>query len=106
LHENKILHRDIKPENLIYDSEGYLYLTDLGIAKLYDPDNPLKDSSGTPCYMAPEVIQNMNNEFVSDYYAIGIIVHELMFGKVNIFILNNIIIFINRDRILVIIKKK
>jgi len=55
LHKNAILHRDIKPENLVFDEQGYLRVTDLGIARLWNPENS-KDTSGTPGYMAPEVM--------------------------------------------------
>lgn len=55
LHANCILHRDIKPENLVFDEMGYLRITDLGIARVWNPDNG-KDTSGTPGYMAPEVM--------------------------------------------------
>ena len=50
LHVKSILHRDIKPENLVFDEEGYLRVTDLGIARVWNPDNA-KDTSGTPGYM-------------------------------------------------------
>lgn len=55
LHSKSILHRDIKPENLVFDEEGYMRITDLGIARVWNPDNA-KDTSGTPGYMAPEVM--------------------------------------------------
>jgi len=55
LHKNCILHRDIKPENLVFDDLGYLRITDLGIARILNPENA-KDTSGTPGYMAPEVM--------------------------------------------------
>lgn len=81
LHYNNVIHRDIKPENMVFDNKGYVYLTDMGIAKLYNPDKELIDSSGTPGYMAPEVITNQNHMFGCDYYAIGVILYELMMGK-------------------------
>ena len=52
LHLNNVIHRDLKPENLVFDKEGYLKLTDLGVSKHYKPNNA-SDTSGTPGYMAP-----------------------------------------------------
>ena len=52
LHKNKIIHRDMKPENMVFDSEGYLRITDLGISRVLREDNH-QDTSGTPGYMAP-----------------------------------------------------
>lgn len=78
------MHRDIKPENLVFDEKGYLYLTDMGIAKLYRPNVKIIDSSGTPGYMAPEVINNSDHNLTCDYFAIGVMVHEFMFCKVNL----------------------
>lgn len=39
VHGCGIIHRDIKPENLVFDSDGYLRLTDFGIARYWTPDN-------------------------------------------------------------------
>lgn len=55
LHLNGILHRDIKPENIVMDYDGYMRVTDLGVARYWKPDNS-SDTSGTPGYMAPEVM--------------------------------------------------
>jgi len=79
------MHRDVKPENLVFDEKGYLYLTDLGIAKFISGDKSIIDSSGTPGYMAPEVITNNSHDLSCDFYAIGIIVYELMFCRVYYF---------------------
>ena len=76
------MHRDLKPENLIFDSKGYLHLADLGIARIYDTLNPVIDSSGTPGYLAPEILMNIPNEPTVDYFALGVITYELVFNKV------------------------
>lgn len=55
LHNNNIIHRDIKPENLVLDKDGYVRVTDLGIARIQKNENS-QDTSGTPGYMAPEVM--------------------------------------------------
>lgn len=39
LHINNIIHRDIKPENLVLDDMGYVRVTDLGIARVWKPEN-------------------------------------------------------------------
>ena len=50
IHRNSVIHRDVKPENILFDSRGYLHLTDFGIAKIWNPSNS-HDTSGTPGYM-------------------------------------------------------
>lgn len=83
LHHNKIMHRDIKPENLVFDDKGYLCLTDLGVAKLHLPNNKVIESSGTPGYMAPEILTNQNHDLSSDFYSVGVMLYEIVFKKVN-----------------------
>ena len=55
IHSKKIIHRDIKPENIVIDEDGYLHITDFGIARVARPEN-FTDTSGTPGYMSPEVM--------------------------------------------------
>jgi serine/threonine protein kinase len=80
LHVNNIIHRDIKPENLVLDTKGYLRITDFGIARVLTTDNS-KDTSGTPGYMAPEVLNRQRHGFAVDYFALGVIVYEFMMGR-------------------------
>jgi len=80
MHLNNIIHRDIKPENIVFDDKGYLRVTDLGIARVVKPDNSA-DTSGTPGYMAPEVMCRQDHSFPVDYYAVGVIAYELMLGR-------------------------
>ena len=80
IHENNVIHRDIKPENLVLDENGYVRLTDFGIAKENLPDNS-SETSGTPGYMAPEVMRAKNHSFPVDFFAIGVIGYEFMLGR-------------------------
>ena len=80
IHSKNIIHRDIKPENLVLDSNGYVRITDFGVAKINEEDNS-SETSGTPGYMAPEVILVQNHSFPSDFFALGVIGYEFMLGK-------------------------
>ena len=81
LHNNNIIHRDIKPENLVLEDNGYVRVTDLGIARVWKPENS-QDTSGTPGYMAPEVMCRQNHGIAVDYFALGVIGYEFMMGRV------------------------
>ena len=85
IHKMKIFHRDIKPQNLVFDENGYLKLTDFGIARLDSPSQSL-DASGTPGYMAPEVLCKQVHSYPVDFYALGIICYELSMGKVTFYL--------------------
>jgi serine/threonine protein kinase len=69
----------LKPENLVFDEKGFLKLTDFGIARSIKKDNSA-DTSGTPGYMAPEVMCRQNHSIEVDYFALGVIAFECMFG--------------------------
>ena len=80
IHSKGVIHRDIKPENLVLDDKGYVRLTDFGIAKKNMEDNS-SETSGTPGYMSPEVINSKNHSFPADYFALGVIGYEFMRGE-------------------------
>ena len=79
IHSQKIIHRDVKPENLVLDINGYARLTDFGIAIVNKKENS-KESSGTAGYMAPEVILLQGHSYPADFFALGVIGYEFMFG--------------------------
>ena len=79
IHINNIIHRDIKPENLVLDDKGYVRVTDFGVAKKNQRDNS-SETSGTPGYMAPEVLCGLNHTFSVDFFALGVIIYEFMNG--------------------------
>ena len=79
IHTNKIIHRDLKPENLIFDHNGYIYLSDFGIAKKLENNYDIDmDCGGSAGYMSPEILFKQRYTFTADYFAIGIILYELM----------------------------
>jgi serine/threonine protein kinase len=80
LHSQNIVHRDIKPENIIFDKKGYLRITDFGISRKIQ-NRQLNDLSGTPSYMAPEILMRRGHSFSVDTYALGVIMCEFMTGK-------------------------
>ena len=81
IHSRKIIHRDIKPENLVLDINGYVRLTDFGIAVINDKNESLKESSGTAGYMAPEVMLQQGHSYPADFFALGVIGYEFMIGN-------------------------
>ena len=80
VHAANIIHRDIKPENMVFDNQGYLRLTDFGVARVVTADNA-SETSGTPGYMAPEVMCRQNHGLTADYFAVGVIAYECMIGR-------------------------
>jgi serum/glucocorticoid-regulated kinase 2 len=82
VHGNGIIHRDIKPENMVFDENGYLKLTDFGIAREWLPEiDNSNETSGTPGYMAPEVMCKNNHGMAADFFAVGVIAWECMLGR-------------------------
>ncbi|CAD8145757.1 unnamed protein product [Paramecium octaurelia] len=77
LHLNGIIHRDIKPENILLQN-GIIKLADLGICVKAIETNQY---CGTPGYMAPEIMENQKYNNKVDCYSIGVLLHELVFGK-------------------------
>lgn len=60
---------------------GYLRITDFGISRIWSPRNE-SDTSGTPGYMAPEVMMKAGHGIACDIFALGVIAFECALGKV------------------------
>jgi protein kinase A len=78
LHGLDIIYRDLKPENILIAADGHVKITDFGFAKLV-PDVTWT-LCGTPDYLAPEIIQGKAYNKSVDWYALGVLVFEMLAG--------------------------
>jgi eukaryotic-like serine/threonine-protein kinase len=83
-HRRGIIHRDIKPHNVIVDEEGRAKVTDFGIARAAGASDMTQTGSimGTAQYLSPEQAQGHAVSEPSDLYSAGIMLYELLTGRV------------------------
>lgn len=75
-HSHNVAYRDLKPENLVLDSDGYLKITDFGLSKFIDGST--FTMCGTPDYLAPEIITGQGHGLAVDWWALGVLIFELI----------------------------
>jgi tetratricopeptide (TPR) repeat protein/tRNA A-37 threonylcarbamoyl transferase component Bud32 len=89
-HEKGILHGDIKPENIMITPEGRVKVLDFGVARRFSMGTAdeatltagtLNSLSGTPAYMAPEVLTQKPYDGRADVFSLGLVCYEMLGGK-------------------------
>ena len=84
-HKNHIIHRDVKPHNILITKEGTAKITDFGIAKAVNAGTIVGNTGtimGSVHYFSPEQARGGYVDEKSDIYSLGIVLYELVTGKV------------------------
>src|SRR4029078_4296069 len=79
IHHAGIVHRDLTPQNLLRMADGRVVLTDFGLAT-DARDGGSTVGGGTISYMAPELLRGGHSSVASDLWALGVVMHEIVFA--------------------------
>lgn len=81
-HSEGVVHRDIKPSNIIISREGFVKVTDFGIARMEVGSATQQGNIiGTPYYMSPEQYRGQQADWRTDIFSTGVILYELITGE-------------------------
>jgi len=83
IHKRRILHRDIKLDNILLDGKGRVKIADFGVSKLVKPGDVMHEQSGTPAYIAPEILKEEGYAgFRADIWSAGVVFFAMLCGTV------------------------
>jgi eukaryotic-like serine/threonine-protein kinase len=86
IHAHGVVHRDLKPENIVVDENDAIKIIDFGIAGAAKSRRltfaKLSQTMGTPDYISPEQVKGKRGDARSDLYALGVMLYEMLTGKV------------------------
>jgi serine/threonine-protein kinase len=86
IHDHGVAHRDMKPENVMVDGNDNIKLIDFGIASSASARRltfaKLSQTMGTPDYISPEQVRGGRGDARSDIYSTGVMLYEMLTGKV------------------------
>jgi len=83
IHKKRILHRDIKLDNILLDGKGNVKIADFGVSKLVKPGDVMHEQSGTPAYIAPEILREEGySGFKADIWSAGVVLYAMLCGTV------------------------
>src|SRR5215471_7144307 len=86
IHSHGVVHRDLKPENIMVNAADNIKLIDFGIAGNEGSRRltfaKLSQLMGTPDYISPEQVKGKRGDGRSDIYALGVMLYEMLTGKV------------------------
>ena len=76
-----IIHRDVKPANVLQSKDGVVKISDFGAAFNAEADTTQVSGVGSPAYMSPEQVKNMQLTHQTDIFSLGVVLYQMLTGR-------------------------